>query len=293
MNSVDLISLHPIVPSYSYHKNEDLTHNNQIYQNGLTVKTFNGFEGYKDISFVKGSCFVLTSAVSMHQIFQNDVDTITNWTFKRGKVFRLSINGSYIESNSNSLRGGNKGSAIYMSPIQSNGTVQLSINGLHFEISPAYPFLCSLVSEEDRADDPTLYNFFPLYDTVTGHICFKVVTAAGYRFLALNSVDQYVRATGLIVDTAIQDYEFTVTDYISEEFFGFSSSNDWGVYYNELDSKTHNKDAMIQTVVNDIPTHMLIDFPLSSALSASEVNINIANLKTNLTPSSGPSSSIL
>jgi len=289
----------PIAPRYQYNREENLATEDVTHDNGLKITKFKGFDGFKDIDFVKGSCMVLTDAISLSAIFSSDSESYD--LFQGGLVFKLrqTKNNIWVGRTNRKIGASANGDSIYMSP-RSEGAVQLSIAGLYFQIEETYPYTCSLVTAEELPDNPDLYHFYPQYYPGIQRISFSVKTNEGFRFLALNSTDKTMRATGVVFDTIeedVQDYKFEcVAAYLTDLTYGFNPQNSWGVYYNEFDKKENNTNAQVpQDTYSkklDVPTHMMVDFPLSQT-SLSSVGINIANLKTNLTPNSTPSPRIL
>jgi hypothetical protein len=59
-----------------------------------------------------------------------------------------------------------------------------------------------------------------------------------------------------------------------------------GIYFNELADKSNNDNSEIKTFQDVNGTHFLLSFALKDAEDESIKNVNIANLKTPLTPSS-------
>ena len=99
-----------------------------------------------------------------------------------------------------------------------------------------------------------------------------------------------MRAVGLILNSSVvNDYVFKCFPVTGDTLaYGVSPANSWITYFYDIESGTNNKTVVINKSVQPTKTNLLIDLPIEGAAETGEVNINVANLKTFVTPSGGP-----
>jgi hypothetical protein len=71
---------------------------------------------------------------------------------------------------------------------------------------------------------------------------------------------------------------------------GFIPTNSWVTYYFDFESGAENKTVVVNKTIDTTPTNFLINLPIEQAAEKGIVKVNIANLKTNLTPAGGAAS---
>ena len=178
-------------------------------------------------------------------------------------------------------------SHFFIQPINNTKEVELFVEGKYVQVDEQYPYTLRLNS---RSLDPEIIHRqrFSLHFE-NGLISFKTKTDSGYRYLAFNS-DNTLRAVGVIFnDSVVNNYVFKcypVTDVTTAP--GFIPTNNWVTYYFDIESQTENKTVTINKDIQKVPTNLLIDFPIESAVETGKAKINIANLKTQVTPTGGP-----
>jgi hypothetical protein len=178
-------------------------------------------------------------------------------------------------------------SALYLQPVRDTGEVELLIDNKYVQVEAEYPYKVFL---SERSLDPEEINR-QRFEVVYGAdlISFKTKTSSGYRYLAFNN-DNILRAVGVILnETVINDYVFKclpITKLTLEQ--GFTPTNNWVTYYFDVEQETENSTVTVNKDLSNTLTNLLIDFPLESAAEKGSVTVNIANLKTSLTPAGGP-----
>ena len=107
---------------------------------------------------------------------------------------------------------------------------------------------------------------------------------------SFNQYDFTLRATGLVLGNSVySESVFKCTPVTTTSMQqGFSPDNDWVTYFYDIETGTENKTLSVNKDFNNLTTNFLLDFPTNSATENGSVVINVANLKTNLTPTGGP-----
>lgn len=286
-------SLTPIEPRYQYYTNEPLKNTYKQFLNGISFYNLNGTKMYQDITLNRESCIILTSAVDLQNFFntskkiqvgelpqsillqprqptqpsiyyiKHDVDTNT---------FRLTLTSA---------------STFYLQPLSNANYVKIYVNSKPLQVQNFYPYEIFLSNETIDENEQKYQTFKTIQHN--NIIMFQALTDAGYRYLALNS-DNVLRATGLIFNNSIiNDYIFNYIPITTTEIErGFIPTNNWVTYYFDIESKTNNKTAVVNKDFTNVVTNFLIDFPYTKATETGIAAINIANLKTGLTPTGGP-----
>lgn len=293
-----LSSLSPIKLKYDYYRDEELQASVKTYRSGISLYNIEGLHNYKDVAINRESCFILTSATGLDTFFKNDNE------FTIGKIpvsiqFAVRIaNGTvapvhfakYNASENVIEQVLNQASTFYLQPVEGLvNVVEMFTENRYVQVQENYPYL---VITSDRTLDPESLNrqrFEVVYDKNNNIILFKTLTNSGYRYLTFTE-DNILRATGLRLNNAIiNDYVFScvpVTDSIFN--YGFKPTNNWVTYYYDVESGKDNKNLRINQNLVSTKINFLVDFPLEKAAETSEVVINIANLKTAVTPEGGP-----
>lgn len=283
-----LLDLTPIEPRYEYYANEPLKLVYKSYLNGLTQYSLEGTKIYQDIAFNKDTCVILTSAVNLQTFFNTETtvkqppqsillqprnstiyyvkhDTSTN-------TFRLTLTSA---------------STFFIQPLPNSNFVKLYVNSKPIQVQNFYPYEVFLSNETIDEQEKIRQQFdMVLHEDV---IMFRTLTDSGYRYLSLNN-DNVLRAVGLMFNESIvNDYVFKcVPVSIPSSNRGFIPTNNWVTYYLDIETKINNKTTDINKDFKNTETHFLINFPYKKATELGVANLNIANLKTGLTPTGGP-----
>ena len=285
-----LSSLSPIELKYEYNRKEELVSQTTTYQDGFSFYEVEGLKGFQDIAINRDSVLVLTSAVDLSAVFTPGQEV------ELGKLpgsFLIQPRNStiyfvkYKETTNSLVQTLTSASIIYLQPVSNTNEVELFIDNKYVQVEAEYPYKAYL---GDRSLDPEEINrqrFETVYDG--GFISFKTKTDSGYRYLAFNN-DNVLRAVGLILnDTIVNDYVFKCLPITSTTLSrGFTPSNNWVTYYFDIEQESENKTVTINKDINSTQTNLLVDLPLERAAEAGSVTVNIANLKTALTPTGGP-----
>lgn len=285
-----LSSLSPIELKYQYYRDEELVSNNNQYQEGYSVFELQGLQKYQDVAINRDSCFVLTSAIELKNVFQKDEPDSLN---KQPSTVILQPRNSFIyfikhKSSSNTFQLElTSSSSFFVQPINNTEEVELYVDKQYVQVDEEYPHTVRL---NNRGLDPeAIHRQRFLVHFENGLISFKTKTNWGYRYLAFNN-DNTLRAVGVIFnDSIVNDYIFKclpVTDITQAP--GFIPSNNWVTYYFDIENQTENQTVNINKNIQETPTNLLIDFPVEVAVETGLANVNIANLKTHVTPTGGP-----
>jgi len=285
-----LSSLSPIELKYQYHRNEELESSLSTYQEGYNFYEVDGLKGFQDVAINRNSCFVLTSAVNLSSIFTpTEQHTLGNLP---GSILLQPRNSliyyvSYRTKTDTFNLTLSTGSIFYISPVNENNEVELFVDNKYVQVNSNYPYVVYLSEKTLNPEEINRQRFNLVYQN--GFITLRTKTNSGYRFLALNN-DNTLRAVGVILNNSvINDYIFKcipVTDPNLKR--GFSPSNNWVTYYFDIEKSSDNKTVTVNKNIEDTRTNLLLDFTLEQAAETGTAIVNIANLKTGMTPSGGP-----
>ena len=284
-----LSSLAPIELKYEYNRDESLQGSIVTYQDGFSFYELEGLKNFQDVTINRDSVLVLTSAVSLSTVFAPAQD------IKLGKLpgtFQLQPRNStiyYIKYNTEKntlVKTLTSASTFYIQPLNDSNEVELFVDSKYVQVRANYPYEVYLSERSLDPEEIFRQRFEIVYDN--NLISIKTKTDQGYRYLAFNK-DNILRAVGLVLnETVVNDYVFKCLSISDPNLNrGFTTNNDWVTYYFDTEGKSENKTLTINKNIS-IPTNLLIDFPLENAAETGIANINIANLKTSLTPAGGP-----
>jgi hypothetical protein len=285
-----LSSLSPIELKYQYHRDEKIINTPIHYAEGYRLYETNAFAKYKDVAINKNSCFILTSAIDLEEVFEQDEDTQFN---KQPSTVILQPRNSVIyytkhNPTTNTFQLAlTSSSYFFIQPINNTQEVEIYVDKKYVQVDEEYPFTVRL---GDRSLDPeSIYRqrFYVYYED--DFISLRTKTSVGDRYLAFNN-DNILRCTGLVFNNyAPNDYIFKclpITDI--KNIRGFIPTNNWATYYFDVESQTENKTVTINKDFQSVPTNFLFDFPIEQAIETGIAEVNIANLKTQVTPTGGP-----
>jgi len=295
-----LSSLTPVELKYSFYKEENLDATLKSYQEGLNTYEIDGLTNFQDVAINKDTCFILTSSIKLDTIFkQEDIVDFSNTSgtiYLQPRNFSIDTSIYYVgykpNSNSFSLTL-TSGSAFFIEPIINSKQVEIFVDSKYLQVNAKYPYDVYL---SDRSLDIEEIHRQRFEIVISDNfISFKTKTDSGYRYLALDSTNK-LRATGLIFATgpiltnnAAHDYIFKYIPVTTSKLArGFIPENNWVTYFYDIESGQNNKNVTINKDIQNIPTNLLINFPLEEAAEKGTVKINIANLKTSVTPAGGP-----
>lgn len=283
-----LSSLQPIELKYSYYKDEELKNKKISFKEGYTFYQNDALIGYQDSTINRESSFVLTSAIPLNQLF------VSPETYKLGKLpgtVYLQPRNSTIyyaayNTTTNSITLSTTGSLLYILPIQGTNEVELLMNNQYLQVEENYPFKVITFPRTLPTNDIKRQRFECVFQNSL--ITFKTQTIDGPRYLTFNN-DNILRATGVMFNNSlVNDYVFKVIPVSnSSTTINFNPVNSWLTYYFSFTQEQENKTVTINKEFL-APTNMLIDFPVEEAVKTGKANINIANLKTSVTPFDGP-----
>lgn len=284
-----LSSLSPIELKYEYNRDESLQGSMVTYQDGFSFYELEGLKNFQDVSINRDSVLMLTSAVNLSTVF------VSTEEVKLGKLpgtFQLQPRNStiyYVKYNAEKsvfVKTLTSASTFFIQPLDNSNEVELFVDSKYVQVRANYPYEVYLSERSLDPEEIFRQRFVVIYDRDT--ISIKTKTHAGFRYLAFNK-DNILRAVGLILNEKIvNDYVFKCLSISNPNLDrGFTSSNNWVTYYFDTEGKSENKTLTINKNITT-PTNLLIDFPLEKAAETGIANINIANLKTSLTPAGGP-----
>jgi hypothetical protein len=298
INYVSLSALQPLELQYSFYKNEDFKSRKITHRNGFNFYYFNSLENFQDITVNKGTCFILTSSINLDNTFTNTTEyvfgnlpgsfyfqprnSLTFYAWRDSKTNTISLKQT-------------EGSIFYLNPIQGTDQVEIFVNGNYLQVEEQYPY--KVVTSDISLSQQYKYRqrFVCVYQNQT--ITFKTLTNSGYRYLAFNS-DNTLQATGTVLNNAIiknnsyiNNYLFSCTPVTREKIdAGFSPINTLGTYFADFAQEIDNKTVKINKNI-PIKTNLLISFSTKRDNTSNfTIPINIANLKTILTPTGAPPS---
>ena len=286
-----LSSLSPIILKYQYNRNEELVSSNTFYTNGYNTSNLQSLNRYQDIAINKGTCFVLTSSISLSSFFsapeENRIGKLPVSILLQPR-FSSNFYVTYKE-NSFSMSLSSDASFFYISEIKDSNQVEIFVNNKILQIEKNYPYQAYLSDRPLYGVNLHRQRFNVVYQN--NNISFYTLTDSGYRYLALNKYDYTLRATGTLLNNSVyNDYIFNCVPITSTtQQLGFKPTNDWVTYYFDIESGAENKSVAVNKDLNPV-SNFLLDFPVETAIKSGTATINIANLKTNTTPTGGPAS---
>lgn len=282
-----LSSLRPIELKYSFYRDENLNNTLTSLQNGLTLLTNNSFIGFRDTTINRESAFVLTDAVDLHQAFASPI----------GKTFgevpgtvtiepRTAVNYyAAYNSTTNNITLSTTADKFNVIPTNIKNVVEIYVNGRFLQVDEKYPYTITtnLYSLPEESIHRQRFEFVYQNNTIT----LKTKTKDGFRYIAFGE-DNILRATGLLLnDLIFNDYVFNVVVTNNSSSINFNPTNTWVTYYQDLYSEANNKNVKIKDDYN-VQTNLLVNFEIDNAVKQGKAYLNIANLKTGVTPFGGP-----
>jgi hypothetical protein len=288
-----LSALQPIELRYEYSVEEKLNSELVSYTEGLNFYKLDGLQNYQDSSINKGSCLVLTSAVSLSSFFKpQDLHKIgslpgTVLLQERGNTI------SYLryDSTNNKVILDTTASKIFINPITGTSEVELLIDGKYLQVDVDYPFQVRASNTPLKGDEAYRQRF--ILDPVDQDLTINTRTLEGRRYLALSRDSETLNtlfAIGCILgNTTLNDYVFNLTPVTTTTIeHGHIPNNAWVTYFMDLQNETENKSVSANKTISDTAINYLVDFPYQAAIETGKATINVANLKTDFTSTGGP-----
>jgi hypothetical protein len=285
-----LSTLQPIELKYQFYTNEELSLDRVSLKDGYTFYQNPSLKGYQDATINQETCLVLTSAIDLNKVFTGTKK------YEYGKLpgsiliqpQPTSLYYGYYDELTNSITLNEKGTPLYLSPIPETNEIEIFIDKKILQIEENYPFKAVLSTKSLSQKDIHRQRFICVYQNPT--ITFKTKTKDGFRYLSFNPIDNILRAVGVMFNNSIvNNYVLNCVPVSENELnVNFKSTNNWLTYFFTLDDE-ENKNT--QTTINKnitTTTNLLFNFSVENATKTGLVNINIANLKTNVTPLGGP-----
>jgi hypothetical protein len=289
INYVSLSALQPLELQYNFYKNEKLKSRKTAYRNGFTFFSIDGLKNFQDVTVNKDTCFVLTSSVDLDENFTNTTEYVLGnlpgsfyFQPRNSTIFYAWRNPA---TNSITLKQ-TIGSVFYLKPITGTNQVEIIVDNSFLQVEEQYPY--KVITSNIALSQQYQYRqrFECIYQNET--ITFKTLTNAGYRYLSYGS-DNTLRATGVILnDAIINDYLFSCTPVTPDRIHaGFNPQNTLGTYFADFTQETENRSVKVNKST-PVKTNFLISFPIKRNTSTFTIPVNIANLKTSITPTGAP-----
>jgi hypothetical protein len=283
-----LSALQPIELKYQYYKDEELNNTKISYTNGYTFYKYDSLLNYQDTTNNKESTFILTSAIPLQKVFNPQTQ------YKYGELpgtillqpRSTNIYYAAYKPETGTITLSLTGSSFYISPIEGTNQVEILVNNKYLQVDSRYPYLVRANTRSVVQAEINRQRFECIYQNST--ITFKTKTQDGDRYLAFNN-DNTLRATGVLFNnTVINDYIFKCLPVTSGLLtVNFNPENKWLTYYYNILQEQENKTLNIKKEFL-VPTNFLIDFPSERAVKTGQAYVNIANLKTCITPLGSP-----
>jgi hypothetical protein len=287
-----LSSIAPLNLQYNFNKNEELKTGAITYSDGLSFTKHEALKEFQDIAITRNTCFVLTTSISLSTALYNNSKNIKIGELPGSLVLQprnqLSYYVGYNASNFFNLQS-NTNTIFYISPV-GNNEVEIFVNSQYLQVDSAYPYIVRLNSKSLDIDEIQRQRF-KIYYQNDNTIMFATSTDTGYRFLCCDKNDNIMRATGVILNSSIvNDYIFKCLNVtISSLNNNFIPNNSWVTYYLQPElTVTQNETLDINKDFKNITTNLLLDFPIQKSFGLNNIDINIANLKTNITTTGNP-----
>jgi hypothetical protein len=286
-----LSGLVPVELKYEYSRNEKLNLESFRFNEGLSFNTIKGLNDFQDVAINKNTCLALTNTIFLSSVFEQPYykNSIARYptSIKASTRDNPSKHISYNSSQNVLIASEINPSSIYLNPVKNTREVEIFIDGKYLQIENSYPYKAYLQEESLDPEEIQRQRFSVTYQE--GFISFKILTPSGFRYLSFG-VDGILRATGAAFNnTIINDYIFKceiLTD--DKTVLGFVPSNDWVAYYSD-NQNAENRTVNIELKDPNVLTNFLLDFPIERTAKTGVGYINLANLKTNVSPVGHPS----
>jgi hypothetical protein len=283
-----LSALQPVELKYQYYRDEEFKNTKLSFAGGYTIYKHDTLKNYQDTTINKESAFVLTSSVPLNKVFPEP----DNYNLGKlpGTIYLQPRNtatffAAYKGSTKNFVLS-SSGTPFYISPVPGTNEVEILVNNQFLQVNKNYPYEVTIEPKPLIVSERFRQRFEYVLQNST--LTFKTKTQEGYRYLAFNN-DNILRATGVYFNAGVvNDYIFKYVPVTQSNFkLNFKPENPWLTYYNSFLEEQNNKTVTVNKEFL-VPTNFLIDFPVEEAAKTGKAHINIANLKTNVTPFGSP-----
>jgi hypothetical protein len=293
-----LADLEPVELKYQYNYNEVLQTETIGYTEGLNLQFVDGFNNFQDFTINRESCFVLTTAVNLSSIFQKQpskelgqipltlkIQSTPTSPGLPGSFYAIynSDTGLIIKTATTSAEAAN----FFFNPIDINELkVEIQIGKKYLQTDTSYPYTIRV--GDKITDRDQLYRQYFYCENYNNRFALKTLTDVGFRYLTFCNCGT-LRGTGVILNNDIvNNYLLSAINLTDKSVnYDFIPNNKWITYYLDFPSQVSNKDVSLNKTF-DTQINFLVDFPLLPAITNKSISINIANLKTGLTPTSTP-----
>lgn len=283
-----ITSLVPIKPVYRFYKEEPLNTTNVIFRSGYNFINLDGFNNFQDITISNSSCFILTSSISLSSFFKNDskkeLGQLPGSVILQSKETSVFYAG--YDKDNNLIVNSFEPVVFLLYPVN-DSEVELKVNGMFVQVDETYPYHVRLNKTPLNEDEIHRQRFIYYYHNNT--LTLKTLTSSGYRYLSFTK-DGTMKATGFILNIAtLHNYALQVFEVTTDSLeYGFQPKNSWVTYFQDFESQANNENLSINKVFSDTAINFLVNFELKNSITTGEAPINIANLKTEFTPTGGP-----
>lgn len=283
-----LSALQPIELKYQYYKDEEFKKTKISFSGSYTLYKYDSLINYQDTTINKESAFVLTSSIPLNKVFSSseeyDLGKLPGTILLQPR--NTTIYFAAYNPNTQKFTLNTTGSLFYISPIPGTNEVEILYDNQFLQVDKNYPYTVTTNIRPLILAEINRQRFECVYQNST--ITFKTKTQEGYRYLAFNN-DNILRATGTLFNSSVvNDYIFKCIPVSQGNLeLNFQPENQWLTYYNSFLQEENNKTLTVKKEFF-IPTNFLIDFPVEETVKTGVAHINIANLKTNVTPFGSP-----
>lgn len=293
-----LTSVRPVELKYQYNHNELLQTKTVGYAEGINLYTVDGFDNFEDTSVNKGSCFVLTTAINLSAVFKKQppkgigeipltLKLLSTPTYPglSGNFYAV-----YEQSTDTIIKIPTLSSSatnFFFNPIDGISKVEILVGNKYLQADPTYPYTIKVGDKITETSQEYRQHFY--CENYNNIIAIKTKTAdVGFRYLTFCRCGT-LRGTGVILNADIvNNYLISAVDVTPKNLnYDFTPDNKWVTYFLDFPSQVFNKDISLNKTF-DTQINLLVDFPLEPAIKNRIAQINIANLKTSLTPTSLP-----
>jgi hypothetical protein len=283
-----LSTLQPIELKYDFFKDEKIKSSRVSFKDGYTVFQNSGLKNYQDVTINRETTFVLTSAIGLDQLFTSfenySVGKLPSSFYFQPRSTTLTR--AAYNPTTNSIVLSSTGTPFYLSPVPNTNEVELIVNNRYIQVEEKYPFRVTTSIRSLPLVDIQRQRFECTF--INSTITFKTKTKEGFRYLAFLN-DSILRAVGMnFNNSVVNDYIFRYIPVTTNQLnINSELTNSWVTYFLSFEQERENKTVTLNKQYT-LPTNLLIDFTVDNATKTGVANINIANLKTGVTPFGGP-----
>ena len=291
-----LADLDPVKLNYEYNYNENIRAVTIGYTEGLNLQLIDSFKNFQDFTINRDTCLVLTTAVNLSSVFQKQtikkigeipltlkIQSTPTFPGLSGNFYAIydEINALIIKTATTSADAAN----FFFNPIDVDSLkVEIIVEGKYLQADVAYPYTIRVNDKITDKDEEYRQHFY--CENYNNRFALKARTDVGFRYLTFCSCGT-MRGTGVILNNDIINNYLLSAVTNKNLNYNFTPNNNWITYYQDFPSQVFNKDVSLNKIF-DTEINLLIDFPLIPTIKNKTGTINIANLKTGLTPTSAP-----